>query len=62
VKLVWYVHPKTRTVEVYAAVDRLVTLTEADALSGGDVLPGFALPVADLFSADRFGAGPGPAA
>lgn len=58
VSLFWYVHPKQRTVEVYTAVDQLTTLTEADTLDGGAVLPGFTLPVADLFSAARFGDAP----
>lgn len=62
VKLVWYVDRKTATVEVYTAVDQLVTLTVADTLTGGEVLPGFALPVAAIFGDDRFGAGPAPAA
>ncbi len=61
VKVVWYVHPKPKTVEVYTSVDQFVTLTEADTLTGGDVLPGFTLPVADLFAAGRFGDSPGPA-
>ena len=60
VKVVWYVHPKSKTVEVYTAVDQFVTLTEDDTLTGGDVLPGFALPVAAIFSDDRFGAGAAP--
>jgi hypothetical protein len=28
----------------------VTTLTDADTLTGGDVLPGFAVPVADLFA------------
>ena len=57
VKLVWFIDPRKKTVEVYTAVDRLTTLTEADTLTGGAVLPGFTLPIADLFAA---GQNPGP--
>ena len=50
-KLVWIVDPPTRTVAVYIGPtpepDR--TLTEADRLDGGDVLPGFTILIADLF-------------
>lgn len=46
---VWLVDPKTRTVTVYSSVDRFETLSENDVLSGGSVLPGFALEVRKLF-------------
>ena len=48
-RLVWYVDPATVAVDVYTALDKVTTLTTADPLTGGDVLPGFAVPVADLF-------------
>jgi Uma2 family endonuclease len=48
--LVWEVNPQTRTVSVYSAPDRFVTLREADALDGGDVLPGFSLRLSELFA------------
>lgn len=56
VRLVWYVDPEARTVEVFTGVGRSTVLREPDTLDGGDVLPGFALPLAQLF------AGLGPAA
>ena len=41
---------------MYTAEDRFRDLGPADALDGGDVLPGFALPLADLFAElDRHG-------
>ena len=46
--LVWIVHPETRTVEVHTQ-SGAVTLEEGDALSGDDVLPGFELPVREIF-------------
>jgi Uma2 family endonuclease len=48
-RLVWQVNPRKRTVDVYAAPDQFTTLTAADTLDGGDVLPGFTLPVKALF-------------
>lgn len=50
VPLVWVVFPETRTVEVHRAGASIIeVLTEADALTGGDILPGFSVPVAELF-------------
>ena len=48
--LVWIVHPETRTVEVHTR-SGATTLEEDDTLSGGDVLPGFEIPVRDIFPA-----------
>jgi len=48
VPLVWVVRPRPRTITVHYADAQLV-LHEADVLDGADVLPGFYLPVADLF-------------
>jgi Uma2 family endonuclease len=49
VRLVWYVRPRTRAVDVYTAPDRFTRLTATMTLDGGDVLPGFTLRVGDLF-------------
>src|SRR5260370_27957279 len=49
-RLVWIVDPPRRVVEVYTAPDQYVTLTEEQTLDGGDVLPGFKLPLRNLFS------------
>ncbi len=50
VLLVWLIDPRDRTIRVYRSATDVVTLTEADVLDGGDVLPGFRLPVAELFA------------
>jgi Uma2 family endonuclease len=50
VRLVWYIDPETRTARVFTAPDEAVTLTESDSLDGGDVLPGFTLPLKKLFA------------
>jgi Uma2 family endonuclease len=49
VRLVWYVRPKIRVVDVYTAADRFTRLTASLRLDGGDVLPGFSVSVAELF-------------
>ena len=50
VRLVWIVDPKRRTVAVYTGPDRPTRLDASATLDGGDVLPGFALPLAGLFA------------
>ncbi len=50
VRLVWFVDPKKRTVEVFTAPDRSVVLAEEQTLDGGDVLPGLKLPLKQVFA------------
>jgi Uma2 family endonuclease len=50
VQLVWLVDPAERSIVVFQPDAPLVTLTEGDTLDGGDVLPGFSIPVAEIFS------------
>jgi Uma2 family endonuclease len=50
VQLVWEIDPFKRTVAVYTSPEASTTLTEQDTLDGGDVLPGFALPLRQLFA------------
>lgn len=49
VRLVWVVHPVQRTVTVYGPDRTARVLSVDDTLDGGDVLPEFVLPVADIF-------------
>ena len=51
VRLVWVVHPDTRTIDVHHQEHRVSTLTEEDALDGMDVLTGFSRAIVDLFPA-----------
>jgi Uma2 family endonuclease len=56
VELVWEINPDTRTVAVYTSVTDVTTLTAADMLDGGAVLPGFTLPLQNLLAElDRHG-------
>jgi Uma2 family endonuclease len=50
VPLIWVVYPNRRTVHVFSGgSDAPTVLHESDTLTGGDVLPGFSVKVADLF-------------
>ncbi len=49
VRLIWVVSPKSRTVLIRRADGTCGEVGEAGMLSGEDVIPGFACPVAELF-------------
>jgi Uma2 family endonuclease len=50
VELVWEVAPTSRTIAVFTSPTQMRTLTIADVLGGGTVLPGFAVAVGDVFA------------
>jgi Uma2 family endonuclease len=50
VKLVWLVYLDPREIVVYTSPNSSVTLRGEDALEGGPVLPGFSVPVAQVFA------------
>lgn len=50
VQVVWLVDIDGRAVDVHTPDGAVRTLREDEALDGGDVLPGFAIPVRDLFA------------
>ncbi len=50
VRLVWEVDPRSKTVAVFEAPERSIVLDASMTLDGGSVLPGFALPLGDLFA------------
>lgn len=49
VPLIWVVSPTARTVRVLRSDGSTTTLRDGDQLSGEDVIPGFACPVASIF-------------
>jgi Uma2 family endonuclease len=56
VRLVWYIDPETRTARAYTSLKDMTEIDENGALDGGDVLPGFRLPLRELFAqAERQG-------
>lgn len=47
---VWVVNPARRTVTVHRPGQNPVVLREAETVTGGDVLPGFECPLAEIFA------------
>jgi Uma2 family endonuclease len=50
VRLVWYIEPETETATVYTSPTKARPLGKDGVLEGGKVLPGFSLPLKDLFA------------
>jgi Uma2 family endonuclease len=50
VQLVWVVYPMQSKIHVYSSPTQIAVLTRADVLDGGAVVPGFKLPLAELFT------------
>jgi Uma2 family endonuclease len=48
-KLIWVLDPRRQCLHVYRSLTDLDVLTVQDTLTGGAVLPGFQVPVAELF-------------
>ena len=48
-RMVVVVNPRKRTATVYRSRSDIAVLTEGDELDGGDVVPGWRLPVRELF-------------
>ena len=49
VRLVWVIDPATRTVQVHHGRGEPLSLASGAVVTGEDMLPGFALPVDDIF-------------
>jgi Uma2 family endonuclease len=49
-RLLWIVEPRRRCVTVHRPQDKVRLLREGDELEGYDVLPGFSVPVARIFT------------
>jgi Uma2 family endonuclease len=49
-RMVVVVNPRKRAVTVYRSLSDIVVLTNHDILDGGDVVPGWKLPLSDLFA------------
>lgn len=48
-RLVWVVYPGTRSIVVHKSLKDISTLTARDTLDAGGMMPGFVIPVADVF-------------
>jgi len=49
VRLVWVIYPRLRCVDIHAHSPNVRVVGLAESLEGGDVLPDFRLPLAELF-------------
>jgi Uma2 family endonuclease len=49
VRQVWEIQPKTQTAEIYTSPTKCRRIGPDGALDGGDILPGFTLPLSELF-------------
>jgi Uma2 family endonuclease len=49
-RLAWVVYPQTQKIVVYRPSADVQMLSVGDTLEGGDVVPGFACPVAEVFA------------
>src|SRR2546423_1394071 len=47
--LVWVVYPESKRVHVYSSIENIQVVNIDGTLDGGDVLPGFILPLRDVF-------------
>jgi Uma2 family endonuclease len=52
VRAVWLVYPSLEVIHVFDSFTRIRVLTLADDLDGGDIVPGFRLPLATLFEGE----------
>ena len=52
VSRVWVIYPKQKSIHVYASRTEIRGLQVNDELDGGDLIPGFQLPLAALFEDD----------
>lgn len=51
---VWIVNPQTATVTIYSADGEVKLLAGSDELTGDDVVPGFRIPITEIFSLVHF--------
>lgn len=52
---VWIVRPRTQTIDVWTNASQMTVLRIGDSLNGDPVLPGFQIPVQEVFEAARRG-------
>jgi Uma2 family endonuclease len=52
VKVIWVVDPRRKQVYVYRSVTDVQRLAVEETLTGGEALPGFSVPVAELFASE----------
>ncbi|HEX6121925.1 MAG TPA: Uma2 family endonuclease [Ktedonobacterales bacterium] len=50
VRLLWIVYPPRQSIEVHRSGQVPITLTSNDTLAGEDVVPGFSVPIIEIFT------------
>jgi Uma2 family endonuclease len=50
VRLVWFLYPESQTAKVYTSPTKVKRIDRDQSLVGGEVLPGFSLPLKQLFA------------
>jgi Uma2 family endonuclease len=55
VREVWYIYPKTQTIDVYTAPDQMRRIPKDGILKGSIVLPEYSLPLAKFFGSTNLG-------
>jgi Uma2 family endonuclease len=50
VRMVWYIDPHNRSARSFTAEDQCLQVAEHESLRGGEILPGFELPLKELFA------------
>jgi Uma2 family endonuclease len=51
-RAVWLIYPNLETIHIFDSFTQIRVLTKADTLEGGDVVPGFQLPLSLLFAGE----------
>jgi Uma2 family endonuclease len=51
-KAVWLIYPNVETIHIYNSFTQIRVLTKQDTLEGGEVIPGFRLPLELLFAGE----------
>ena len=55
VRLAWVIYPREQVIHVFESFTTIRALTRDDELDGGAVVPGFKLPLAELFAGEEEG-------
>jgi Uma2 family endonuclease len=50
---VWVIDPRTRTVSLHRSRREITVLSDSESITAGDLLPGFSVPVAEIFATPR---------
>jgi Uma2 family endonuclease len=54
-RLVWYLDPETETAQIFRSAEQFETVRGEQELVGGDVLPGFAVKLSEVFARAKRG-------